>query len=268
MSYIEDNNDHQQYVGGSGEITSSKEECTSCDQNINVDNITEDLNSVVLDDMSVCANCGKEGKNGDMNNCNKCKSVKYCNAACKKKHRSKHKKACERRVAELHDEQLFKEHPPQEECPICMLPFSLENRTSTFKSCCGKLICNGCIYAIKMSEGKSLCAFCRSPYATSNEEELKRINKLIDKGNGRAFYALGGCHFNGTLGLPLNFGKAIEFYLKAGELGCADAYFNLGLSYERGRGAAEKDEKKATHFYELAAMNGSISARHNLGCIA
>ena len=35
--------------------------------------------------------------------------VKYCNAACKKKHRKKHKKACERRVAEMHDEKLFKE---------------------------------------------------------------------------------------------------------------------------------------------------------------
>ena len=31
-----------------------------------------------------------------MNTCNKCKSVKYCNAACKKKHRQKHKKQCER----------------------------------------------------------------------------------------------------------------------------------------------------------------------------
>ena len=63
-------------------------------------------------DMSTCANCGKEGS--DINNtCNRCKMVTYCNAACKKKHRSKHKKKCDRRVAELHDEQLFKQPPPQ-----------------------------------------------------------------------------------------------------------------------------------------------------------
>ena len=43
-----------------------------------------------------CANCGKESNSSDMNTCNKCKSVKYCNAACKKKHRQKHKKQCER----------------------------------------------------------------------------------------------------------------------------------------------------------------------------
>ena len=54
-----------------------------------------------------CAACGKEGNSNDMNICNKCKSVKYCNAACKKKHRKKHKKACERRVAELYEEKLF-----------------------------------------------------------------------------------------------------------------------------------------------------------------
>ena len=50
------------------------------------------------DSFLLCANCGKEGSDVT-NTCNKCKSVKYCNAACKKKHRSKHKKACERYVA-------------------------------------------------------------------------------------------------------------------------------------------------------------------------
>src|SRR5210317_1395764 len=88
-----------------------------------------------------CAACGEEG--GNLNTCNKCKLVTYCNAACKKKHRSKHKKACGRRVAELHDEALFKEPPPREECPICLLPLPLDARQTTFQSCCGKIICEG-----------------------------------------------------------------------------------------------------------------------------
>ena len=101
MSATDDNNGQQ--CGDNEEMKSSKEECTSCEQNT-VDNITEGFNSVAISDVtSTCANCGKEGNSDDMNTCNKCKSVKYCNAACKKKHRSKHKKACERRVAELHD---------------------------------------------------------------------------------------------------------------------------------------------------------------------
>ena len=72
--------------------------------------------------------------------------VKYCNAACKKKHRKKHKKACEKRVAELHEERLFKDVEP-EECPICMLTLPINANESSFFSCCGKMICNGCIYA-------------------------------------------------------------------------------------------------------------------------
>ena len=90
------------------------------------------------DTTTVCASCGKEG--GNLNTCNKCNMVKYCNAACKKKHRSKHKKACERRVAELHDEALFKEPPPHEDCPICLLPLPLDPNKTIFQSCCGKLV--------------------------------------------------------------------------------------------------------------------------------
>jgi len=101
-----------------------------------------------------CANCGKEGAS---NICNKCKSVKYCNAACKKKHRSKHKKQCERRVAELRDIKLFKQPPPSEECPsassVCHF-LILGDTGYRYKSCCGKTICSGCIYAVV--KGKQL----------------------------------------------------------------------------------------------------------------
>ena len=69
-----------------------------------------------INSVAICAACGKEG--GDnMNTCNKCDLVKYCNAACKKKHRKTHKKKCERRVAELYDERLFDDPPPPEDCP-------------------------------------------------------------------------------------------------------------------------------------------------------
>jgi len=59
-----------------------------------------------VNDIPVCANCGKEGAN---NICNKCKQVKYCNAVCKKVHKKKHKKDCEEHVrlaTEKHNEEL------------------------------------------------------------------------------------------------------------------------------------------------------------------
>ena len=262
MSTSDDNNDHQ--LGGSEEITSNNKECTSCEQN-NVDAITEGINKVdILSDTSICAACGKEGNSDSMNICNKCKGVKYCNAACKKKHRKKHKKTCEKRVAELHEEALFKEVEPKE-CPICLLPQSGENRTESFQTCCGKVICCGCINAMIESEGGAdICPFCRAPQNVSDEKDIKRIKKLMDKGITEAYYFLGCQYAQGEYGLPQDHQKANELYLKGGELGSAKGYYNLGNSYDVGRGVAI-DKKKAIHYWELAAMNGHIMARHNLG---
>ena len=217
--------------------------------------------------ITTCANCGKEG--GTLNTCNKCKMVKYCNAACKKKHRSKHKKACEKRVVDLHDEELFKEHPPPEDCPICFLPLPLDiigESKSSFTSCCGKHICTGCIYAMNGRGKIDLCAFCRAPTPSSEEEIVKRVRKLMDANNAYGFLNFAGFYFRGIMGLPQDFAKANELYLRAGELGCAEGYFNLGNSYRNGNGV-EVDKKKAKHYYELAAMNGNVLARHNLGCM-
>ena len=262
MSAADDNNDQQS--GGGEEMKSNINiECTSCEQN-NVNNITEGIDVAILEDMTACASCGKEGNSHDMNVCNKCKMVKYCNASCKKKHRTKHKKACERRVAELHDEQLFKEVEP-EECPICMLPIPIEDSASMFNSCCGKTICIGCIYAIETSEGKDICPFCRTPPPSSHEEGTKRIHKLMDNGNGEAYYLLAGYYAHGMHGLPQDRQKANELYLKGGELGSATAYYNLGQYYRGGEGV-EVDMKKANYYYEFAAMCGVVQARHNLGC--
>lgn len=171
----------------------------------------------------------------------------------------KHKKACERRVAELHEEALFKEIEPKE-CPICFLPMPIDSSNLTFEACCGKLICNGCMYAMQMSEGKDLCAFCRTPTITSDEEIIKRLKNLMGKGNAEVYRALAGYYATGNRGLPQDWNEANELCLKAGELGCADGYYNLGNSYGQGRGV-EVDKKKAKHYWELSAMMGSVHAR-------
>ena len=114
------------------------------------------INNDTTDMATICANCGKEVINNP-NICNKCKAATYCNASCKKKHRSKHKHDCEKRVAELHEEQLererraaelhdeklFKPPPPLDDCPICMLPLPTLFTGCKFSACCGKVICSG-----------------------------------------------------------------------------------------------------------------------------
>ena len=237
---------------------------------------TDELNNMHItgtDEVDRCANCGKEGN--DLNICNKCKTVKYCNVTCKKKHKSKHKKKCDRRVAELHDEALFNESPPPEECPICMLPLPIDAGQTEFKSCCGKTICNGCIHAIlieemlrgkKKEEEVGMCAFCRTLRPNSNEEEVRRVKKLMKKGNAEAYCQLAGEYAHGTGGIQQDLAKANELLLKACELGCANAYYNLGYSYDSGSGV-ERNEKKAKHYYEIAAMKGEVKARCNLGVL-
>ena len=110
-----------------------------------------------------------------------------------------------------------------------------------------------------------LCAFCRKPYPSSEEDEVKQIKKLMEADNAHSFYSLAKCYANGEMGLPQDVAKANELYLKAGELGCHEAYHNLGHSYSDGRGV-ELDTKKAKHYWKLAAMNGNVNARFNLGC--
>ena len=219
---------------------------------------------------NTCANCGKgEECSGALKACTACKMVKYCNRNCQIAHRPQHKKACKKRAAELHDERLFKEPPREEECPICMLPLPLYGSNYTgvnFFSCCGKDICDGCTYAMRETGDKNmmLCPFCKTTPPSSDVEEVSRLKKLTEKGNGDALFQLGGYYAQGIYGLPQDRAKANELYLKAGQLGCALAYFNLGNSYYQGNGV-EIDKKKANHYWELAAINGSVRARHNLG---
>jgi TPR repeat protein len=59
--------------------------------------------------------------------------------------------------------------------------------------------------------------------------------------------------------------KAIKLYLKAGELGCAPGYYNLGCSYQYGGNGVEADKEMTKYYWELAAMNRDVTARHNLG---
>ena len=273
MMSTTDVNDDDQH---GGDMISSKKECTSCEQN-NIDNITEGIDSIAIQgNMSTCGNCGKEGNSCDMNTCNKCKMVKYCNAACKKKHRHKHKKDCEdhlrlaaERAAELHDEELFKQPPPAEDCPICFIWLPSLVSGYRYKSCCGKEICVGCMHAPLYDDQGNVvdekkCAFCRTPKPTSNEQILKRERMRMEKDDPIAIGKIGSYYRKGIYGYPQDYRKALELWHRAGELGYTRAYCSIGYAYENGHGV-EVDKEKAKHYYELAATGGYVDARYNLG---
>ena len=218
-------------------------------------------------DDNTCANCGKgEEENRNLKTCTACKMVKYCCRDCQIAHRPQHKRECKRRAAELHDEELFKVHPPNEDCPICFLPVPLDPGENIFDICCGKSICKGCLYGMVLEQTKKgkkgeelgICAFCRAPKASS-DETVERIKKLMEKGNALAYLQLGGMYANGEGSLPQDDEKANELWLQAGKLGCAEAYHNLSLYFY-----GIRNQKKAEYFCELAAMGGYVYARSNL----
>ena len=228
--------------------------------------------------VSVCANCGKEGS--DINNtCNKCKLVKYCNAACKKKHRHKHKKECEEhlrlaaeRAAKLHDEKLYKEPASQfGDCQICFIRLPWLSTGRVYMACCGKVICHGCSYApVYDNQGNTVdnhkCPFCRIPGPSSDEEMLEREKKRAEKDDPHAICQRGYCYQEGLYGFPKDYRKALEWYRRAGELDYATAYCHIGFIYEQSDKQGV-DKEKVNHYYELAAMGGDVTARYNLGLL-
>ena len=163
------------------------------------------------------------------------------------------------------DEDLFKENPPRDECPICMLPLPLNNAETRYQSCCGKILCMGCIQAVKTAgDNRCLCPFCRTPPAISDGELIERIKERVAARDAGAVYLLGSYCRDGRYGLPQNMAKAMKLLFRAGELGDARSYNRIGYSYYNGNGV-ERDEKKAKYYFELAAMGGYVVARHNLG---
>lgn len=195
-----------------------------------------------------------------------------CDRDCQAAHRPQHNKACKKRAAELHDEILFRQPPQKDDCPICFLPLPINANDISFKSCCGKSICHGCTHAQlkeevtrgKKTEDLGECAFCRQIDADTDEERLKQITLLVEKNDANAITILARYHAMGEMGFPQDLAKSAELLLRAGELGYAEAYYNLGNAYYYGRGV-EVDVKKARKYWELAAIGGKTNARNSLG---
>ena len=214
-----------------------------------------------------CASCGIAGVDDiTLRDCSACHLVKYCGVKCQKEHRSKHKKECKKRAAELRDELLFKqpESSHHGDCPICCLPLPLDNRKSGLYSCCSKQICIGCHYANNKRERaerlQHKCAFCREPFPKEEEKNELRM-KRIAVNDPVAISHMGTIKSNEG-----DYKAAFEYWARAAKLGNLEAHYSLALMYARGDGL-EKNQKKVLHHLEEAAIGGNPSARHSLGFI-
>ena len=211
-------------------------------------------------------------------------------------HRSKHKKECKQYAAEkrnknaairaeidaiseklcsneISDEELFADPPPKDDCDICFLPMphtrkSVCGVSTVYQPCCGKRLCYGCVRAARseMNRGtmKRLCPFCRMSVDVTDEEEIRRVKKRMELHDANAFHKLGDWYFNGVKGLPQDYRKAFELFIRGAELGSVTSHSLLAKMYHYGQGV-ERDEEKSNHHLMYSAMGGFEVARHMLG---
>jgi len=170
-----------------------------------------------------------------------------------------------------HDEELFKQPPRVEDCPICYLRMPTLESGSVYMSCCGKLVCSGCDFAPLFDHqgnkvARKSCPFCRVPRSTTPHEYIERYKIRVEAGDPIAMNKLGRCYLYEMFGLARDYTKALELYHRAAELGYAKACTSIGHAYNTGRGM-EVDNKKARHYYELGAMGGDVKARWHLGAM-
>ena len=151
-----------------------------------------------------------------------------------------------------------------DDCPICQLPLSLDVEGTTFRTCCMKLVCNGCVLAAH-KRGMRDCPFCRTP-TSHKSQTLAMIRNRADAGDPVAIWHLGNKYRFGQHGLVKDVTKAVELYERAAELGVKGAHYNVGCLYGEGT-QVEKDTAKAFRHYEAAAMCGHVFARFNIGCM-
>ena len=118
----------------------------------------------------------------------------------------------------------------------------------------------------KIDDLVSRCPFCRGLPPRTDEEQAALFTKLVERGNGKATNGVAIFHATGQLGFKIDTAKTMELFLKSGELGCAIGYLNLADSYYHGKYTGV-NIKKAKHYFELAAMLGSVKARYKLTMI-
>jgi len=168
--------------------------------------------------------------------------------------------------AETADIDLFAPIEEREECPICMIPHSIQEDEIRFMNCCGKRICCGCVYKQTLTDikkgvpkGEMKCAFCCQ---LEPKNTIKALKKLMKKNNPEAFMQMSERYRLGSSVLQSDT-RSIEMLVRAAELGHAEAYRQIGIKYKDGI-TVEENTSKAVTFYEVGAKKRSIEAHQNL----
>ena len=181
---------------------------------------------------------------------------------------------------------------PQDECVLCCYPLPLKLKEIQYKTCCGEVICHGCIIAqrrtliigtnvkkpIKGSTEEELefktmltsklrvvCPFCRARSSTKKEELLKRLHTRINKYKDPIAMRILGTYYNeGEYGLSKNPKKAEELLKRSYDLGDPTAASLLAELYSE----HIPDQARELKYSEEGARRGNCFCMRVLACKA
>ena len=122
-----------------------------------------------------------------------------------------------------------------------------------------KIICDGCVMAAEeaavLSGSSDRCPYCRAPPPQNHEERLTLIQKRMNAGDAEAYNQLGCSYDYGLFGLTKDCSRTVELYTEAADRGLPEAHYSLGRSYQIREGV-ERDIDKALRHYAAAAKGG------------
>jgi TPR repeat protein len=177
----------------------------------------------------------------------------------------------EKQEAEAREQALFNNDlPPRPDCDICFNELPVASNQKTYKICCGKILCDGCIEEIRDKDDRKekvgdLCPFCRTVATTSNTVEL--VKKRMEVNDPESFACMAHILMEGTYGQKRDEEKALSLMEKGAELGSLGAMAGLGNAYVNGAFGLQKDIRKGKRYLEDAAIKGNVEARYTLACM-
>ncbi len=127
-------------------------------------------------------------------------------------------------------------------------------------------VCLLSMFAVEAFAGvpEAVAALKRGDYETAYQE----FAALAEQGDSKAMVSIGMLFYNGE-GFPQDFGKAMDWFLKAMALGNGDAYNNIGVMFRDGLGvttnrAVAYDLFLIVHMRGLGSQSTQYRANRNL----
>ena len=99
----------------------------------------------------------------------------------------------------------------------------------------------------------------------ANVPDFRETLQAAERGDAQAQFNLGMMYYKGR-GVSQDDAEAFKWYRQAAERGVAEAQFNLGVMYDKGRGVSQ-DDAEAVRWYRQAADQGFARAQFLLGAM-